>query len=428
MASREKVLRGGLPHISSGKIRILGDKETENDKLNFRPYVETLVSIVENIEIMPYTIGIFGKWGSGKTSFMKMMKAELDKREEYLTVWFNAWKFNRQEEIWTSLFEAIAMTLQKKRKINSNIRAKLDDLLKRADYIKLMSCIGKSILTRRPDFSEFLDSFGTKRNVESIVEFEKRLSDILKDSKIEKLVIFVDDLDRCLNENVVSILESMKLFLSSEECIFILGIDREKAEKAIERRYENEYNKEDSSEYLRKIIQLPFNIPPLRRRDVLQFIEGLEIDQGLKELVTDVAMALERNPREIKRFLDTLMFRILLMESIEKDENIVLNQSIIVVLSAIEYRFPKFYNEIVNSFDESTGRLTKLDEFEKYISSSDLKEKQKMMRKSNFLKEYGKNTLLVNLLANGRILQENLEPYLFISITTLEWMKNILEE
>lgn len=403
-------------------IKILGDKETKIDKLNFKPYVETLINIIENIQTMPYTIGIFGRWGSGKTSFMRMMETELEKKEkrEYLTVWFNAWKFSRQEEIWTSLFEAMTTTLERNKKISDTIKAKLNDLLRGADYMKLMSSMGKSVLMGRPDIQGLIESFRNENQFESIIEFEQRFSDILKSSEIEKMIIFIDDLDRCSNENAINILESIKLFLNSERCVFVLGIDRTKIERAVAGRYKGEFSKENASEYVKKIIQLPFNLPSLRYRDVLRFMENLEIDQEVRELVEDVITALDRNPREIKRFLDIITVRRLLMENIERIENLKLDQKIMITLLAMEYRFPEFYQDIVDSFNESSGKIRKLEEIEDYIMIKDPKEKEKRVKASFFLRKYCNNTSLLGFLRDKKISEIILEPYLFIAAATSE--------
>lgn len=399
-------------------IKILGDKDTTADKLGFQPYVETLVAVIENIQTMPYTIGIFGKWGSGKTSFMRMMEGVLDKRKSYLTVWFNAWKFSRQQEMWSSLFETIATTLKKKRKIGMRNKARLNDLLGGANYVKLMSSIGKSVLIGRPDVQGILESFRDEKNFESVIEFEKKFSRILKDSDIEKLIVFIDDLDRCLDENAINILESIKLFLNSERCIFILGIDREKIENAIARKFGEEYSKENASDYIKKIIQLPFNIPSLRNRDVFQFLGRLDIAEETRRLVREVITALDRNPREMKRFLDILAFRRLFVENIRENENIEINQNVMVILLTIEYLFPEFYQDMVRSFDENTGGSSLLQEIEDYLLISDQEEMEKKLEKSYYLRKYGKNSTLLNFLKEKKIGNVFIEPYLFIASVT----------
>jgi predicted KAP-like P-loop ATPase len=85
---------------------ILDDRPAEVDALGFAPYRDTLVEIVAGPDThTPLTIGIFGTWGAGKTSLMSMVKAHIDERglPRYRTVWFNAWKYNKEEALWRAL-------------------------------------------------------------------------------------------------------------------------------------------------------------------------------------------------------------------------------------------------------------------------------------------------------------------------------------
>ncbi len=78
------------------------------------------------------------------------------------------------------------------------------------------------------------------------------------------LVIFVDDLDRCLPEKTVQVLEAIKLFLDKHGCIFVLGADLNVVRSAVESHYQNaKITGEGASDYLEKIIRLRFELPPI---------------------------------------------------------------------------------------------------------------------------------------------------------------------
>ncbi|RMF32503.1 MAG: hypothetical protein D6752_00045, partial [Candidatus Nitrosothermus koennekii] len=63
----------------------------------FSDYIKSLSKMLKNCE--PHlTIGVFGDWGVGKTSFLKSLANELDKDESIITVFFNAWRYEREEE------------------------------------------------------------------------------------------------------------------------------------------------------------------------------------------------------------------------------------------------------------------------------------------------------------------------------------------
>ena len=101
-----------------------------------------------------------------------------------------------------------------------------------------------------------------------------------------RLVVFVDDLDRCLPEKSIEILETIKLFLEVEGTVFVLGMDKEVIERGIEARYHALFQRVLSDErielpirgdaYLQKIVQIPFYLPPMGEEDIAGYIDALE--------------------------------------------------------------------------------------------------------------------------------------------------------
>jgi hypothetical protein len=88
--------------VNIPKTFILGDLPAKHDLLDFTPYVNTLVDIITSpTTITPLTIGVFGTWGTGKTSLMRMVEKGLPK--SFRTVWFNAWIYDKEETLWRAL-------------------------------------------------------------------------------------------------------------------------------------------------------------------------------------------------------------------------------------------------------------------------------------------------------------------------------------
>jgi len=166
-------------------------------------------------------------------------------------------------------------------------------------------------------------------------EFTSLLDHFLKKDK--RLVIFIDDLDRCVPEVVIDIFEAIKLYLDVPRCVFVVGASPDIVEKGVFCRYREYFLKEEKAvvrsekgeganaegrehplmtgrEYMEKIIQLPFPVPEPETKDLEDFIEENAKRVGLKEdykdwkshLVDIVLAAVESNPRNIKRLLASI--------------------------------------------------------------------------------------------------------------------------
>lgn len=79
-----------------------------NDKLNFKSAVINLDTLFAQVQ-KPYTVGIFGDWGTGKTSFMKMLQKTLEQDEKsFATYWFDAWKYETDDNLILPLLYGIS--------------------------------------------------------------------------------------------------------------------------------------------------------------------------------------------------------------------------------------------------------------------------------------------------------------------------------
>jgi hypothetical protein len=132
--------------------------------------------------------------------------------------------------------------------------------------------------------------------------------------KVEsRLFFFIDDLDRCTPDRVVSLLESLKLFLNAPRCIYILGLDRSPVEAFIREQYP--WAGASQAEYLDKIIQLRFSLPPVSQeiresfvRDRLSAVfSGTSIDDSpvLDAVVEIISAGVGGNPRQLKRVMSS---------------------------------------------------------------------------------------------------------------------------
>ena len=172
------------------------------------------------------------------------------------------------------------------------------------------------------------------------------------------LVVFVDDLDRCLPENAIEVMEALKLYLDRANCVFVVGVEPAIIEEAIRRRYaDNQFL--PASEYLEKIVQIPFVLPRMRAETALGLAEGMAVDsfpERSTQLSRIVRYGLSRNPRRIKRFINAFVVASYTAGNLTQPERLILAKILV-----LQTRFPDFYRRLM----QDPGLIAKLQEADK---------------------------------------------------------------
>jgi hypothetical protein len=366
------------------RLEIFGDSPTTEDGLGFDDYANILLELIGNFDPKsPLTIGIHGRWGSGKTSLMRMVEKRFEDDTKVKTVWFNAWAYGGDEPIGLALLQQILIEFQSEEGLKEKGKTLLGNVGK----------LGIDALLRRTTtitFEEaedlFKNSIGIKRTLRH--DFETAIDECLED---RKLVVFIDDLDRCLPEKTIEIFEVIKLFLDVPKCIFVIGVEKEVIEKGIEVRYKSKEQKIPISgqDYIEKIIQIPFVLPPIREDDMAAFIEKLGIGKGERGYVKIVAKGTGCNPRKVKMFLNVLRIRRAIAEKTGGE----IKPDLSAKLFVFEYVFPEFYRDVVRYEDQNL--LCKLERLARGDSDEELEGE---LKNSKLLQKYHENKDLTSLL------------------------------
>ncbi len=400
------------------------DSETNIDLLDFDYLINTLKDIVENDELSPCSIGIYGDWGSGKSSLAQMALNELSKNDQYVCLKFNGWLFEGYEDAKTALIGAILDKIKENKTIKGEAKEILKNLYKNIDFFKIASKgvkygldflttggIGtiadltlQSVLdkakkaTKDTDISEkqiknslenVLKSPEIRSNLKS---FQKDFKKLLKETKIKKLIVFIDELDRCRHDTILETLEAIRLFLFAHGTSFILGADERQVMYAVRKKFpEIKGNHIDiGKEYLEKMIQYPIKIPQLSNKEVEyyitcllfkdafknnfeQFIEYIKNEKKQdfinfeitydaiaekfsdldseqlretislgKQLSSVLSASLKGNPRHCKRFLNSLSMRIRMASF----KGLNLDKKVLAKIMLIEYFKDSFFNRL----------------------------------------------------------------------------------
>ena len=272
------------------RLRTYAD-EPEHGKLyfNFDIQAKKIASfIMDDKTPTPFSIGINGEWGDGKTTLLNAIKKriELCNKNDVRVIEFNAWKYERTDVV-AGLFQHIEDKHNKTKiaKIISGIL--LDQALKSTVNISPNKMIKK--------YKESI------KNVETISDaLEKIVGD-------NKFVIFVDDLDRCNPESMFKIFESIKMFLSVKNVIFVIAADMLKLEQAWELRYNSKLGAISGRQHLEKMFQLRLSISSKRDNMFIGYIREL-LSMGDSNEVDELLDNFNLNPRAIKRTLNIVRF------------------------------------------------------------------------------------------------------------------------
>ena len=401
------------------EIKILGDSPTTEDGLGFDPYVDILLEAINNFDTRsPLTIGIHGRWGSGKTSLMRMLEKRFEDDNRVKTIWFNAWTHGREEPIGLALLQQVLIEFQKEEKTKEKIGHLVENVGKLLTDAALRKTTGITFEEAKELFKNSIEVKSTLRD-----DFETAIDECLRD---KRLVVFIDDLDRCLPEKTIEILEIIKLFLDVPRCVFVIGVEREVIERGIEVRYKSGEQGIPLSgkDYIEKIIQVPFTLPPIREEDMTRFIESLGISEKEKGYAEIVAKGTGCNPRKVKMFLNTLRIR----QAIAERAGGGIKPELSAKLFVIGYTFPEFYKDVVKYREQDF--LCTLERLAKGEIDDEL---SKELEGSEILQTYYNSEDLKSVLKDEPFFCEiDIEPYIYLSEKppeeVLVFDKSVLDE
>ncbi|MGZ5541096.1 MAG: KAP family P-loop NTPase fold protein [Bacteroidia bacterium] len=333
------------------------DSYSKNPAFNFQAYADGLVEVAckatEDKHSSSFTVGIFGSWGDGKTTLMRNIEKcfnerSSDEEKNYKTLWFNAWKYDKKESIWGAFIQSMLIEIINEGTLSEELKRTAENIL--LSTLDLTIDLSKKIILsyikdktgmeidniKNDDFLElkgesYINFNELTKYYESINKFEQDFKKLLSHHVGEngKLIVFIDDLDRCLPENSISILESLKLYFDISNCIFFIGIDRRTIEQAVLYRYSNYKDVSFSGkEYLEKMIQLNFFLPQKTQADIGTYLRNeysriatsIDDSDTLNDLWTPIFIATQNNIRKIKQFLIAWYLIKNLNENINGDE------------------------------------------------------------------------------------------------------------
>lgn len=310
------------------------DIETTTDYLHFSVISKTVAELIVESGDNPISIGVSGSWGVGKSSMVKMIGKDLNELysndNEYIFLDFNAWLYQGYEDAKSALLQSVTMKLteeMKKKKIDNNgsFGKKVKRFLKKVNWFQI-SKLALPLLTglipgatsvgviarfanaiknsldnrdKKAENSELINTSFDELTSElegllkedeemaepmtkQIEEIRNEFEEILEQLNV-KLVVLVDDLDRCLPETAISTLEAMRLLLFVKRTAFIIAADEQMIRNGV-RAHFNGVELSDGlvTSYFDKLIQVPIKIPHLGIAEVKVYIVLLFMELEVK--------------------------------------------------------------------------------------------------------------------------------------------------
>jgi len=346
----------------------------EKDELKISSYKDALVDFIKRTDT-PMTIGVQGEWGSGKTSLLNQIWADLessntddDSVDDFKQIWINSWEHSLlcspEECLMKIINEIISQLLDSDtdKKRSDKIRSGVNNIMKGALRI------GSSLAVGSAGVQAVDEIFSEGSN--SIKELREQLKNLVAEIKtldtnrFGKIIIYVDDLDRIEPKDAVSILELLKNIFNIQDCVFVLAIDYQVVVKGLVGKFgkptpENDW---EFRAFFDKIIQLPFSMP-MGNYNIANYVIGL-LDQinfysGKEDLDEEliqklVTKSIGGNPRSIKRLINSLALIKILND---KEDGDVTDGSlkdvdeamIMFAMVCLQIAFPEIYQLFANN-------------------------------------------------------------------------------
>jgi tetratricopeptide (TPR) repeat protein len=290
-----------------------------NASFNFDKIITTMEEfVVSAAHDAPFNICVSGGWGTGKTTLLKGLESRFNQRTEdpgstepqteFVTIWFDPWKLSSEEEVRNSLARLVLQAIEE----DASFATQAEIGIERRNVLRMLS--DRLLKVSPDDVSAFYRA--DSRMKDTFVEVEdifRRVAEVyLSDPDYpRRLVIFIDDLDRCPHGRVTEVLESVKLFFDLPGLIFVFALDAVQLERAVAASYG--LSRDEARVYLEKIFQLTVPLPRKRASDLRSFLDtnlkkiGVEIDNT--KLSSAIVDRYGRNLRNLKLFINWFSFQ-----------------------------------------------------------------------------------------------------------------------
>ena len=301
-----------------------------DDSIGRNEELACFINLLNNIT-GPYSIAIDGQWGSGKTFFVKQAKMLMDVynphsqlvewniedhrdkvknvwaklakkhfKEEWepnlhLAVYFDAWAYDSESDPMASLLYQIAAVASNVYQLegtrnNLEILGNIIDLLRGRNYKDLILSLKKSKMTD-----------GVENSMELRDQINQYFSSLLPEHG-DRLIIFVDELDRCVPSYAVRLLERIKHYFNHEKITFVFSLNMEQMQHTVRQHYGEGF---DAHKYIERFFDLTIPMPKLKRT-ALHNVLPYDVTNAVFQVADAFVQQHHMQMREITRYYSAL--------------------------------------------------------------------------------------------------------------------------
>jgi len=301
-------------------------KSYKEDILGRHAFAQSLGSaILSYKEKDSIVIGLFGAWGSGKTSIINMALEHIysspknrSDEEKPIVIRFNPWNYSDQNQLVTQFFRQLSVVLRRSDYASDAKKAgeQLETYAKFFEVFTLIPTVGSAAAVFSKLFKNIGSATKTWADLKSndLNATRTELNELLA-KQPHKIIVVIDDIDRLNNTEIRQIFQLIKSLGDFPNTIYLLAFDKDVIINALKKVQEG-----SGIEYLEKVVQIPFEIPLISKQEVEQllFSQLDELIKGIPENRWDQIYwgniyhgglkYFFRNIRDVRRYINSLRF------------------------------------------------------------------------------------------------------------------------